>query len=180
MEVRVTRSTRRTKSVCARVVNGVLEVSAPSHMSDAELTPIIARLEQRIGLRRERARLDDRLLEDLAARLNASYFGGELRWASIAWTTQQVRRYGSCTPGRGTIRISHRVVSMPAFVLEYVVLHELAHLRVSGHGPAFWQLVNRYPLTERARGYLMGVGLEGLEGLDDVPDDVDEGAPAAE
>jgi predicted metal-dependent hydrolase len=42
-------------------------------------------------------------------------------------------------------------------VLDYVIVHELAHLEVAGHNDRFWQLVNRYPLTERARGYLIAV-----------------------
>ena len=46
---------------------------------------------------------------------------------------------------------------MPDWVLDYVLVHELAHLVVPGHGPQFWSLVDRYPRTERARGYLEGV-----------------------
>ena len=46
---------------------------------------------------------------------------------------------------------------MPSWVLDYVLVHELAHLRVPGHGPKFWALVDRYPRTERARGYLDGI-----------------------
>jgi predicted metal-dependent hydrolase len=42
-------------------------------------------------------------------------------------------------------------------VLDYLLVHELAHLEVADHGPRFWELVDRYPLTERARGYLMAL-----------------------
>jgi predicted metal-dependent hydrolase len=48
--------------------------------------------------------------------------------------------WGSCT-ARGDIGLNWRLVLAPAEVLEYVVVHELCHLRVRNHGPAFWRLV---------------------------------------
>ena len=165
------RSDRRAKTVSARVVDGVLEVLAPSSISDEELRPIVERLQQRLDRRSKRRELDDADLARIADRLNREHFGGRLSWESLTWSTNQERRYGSCTPALRTIRISHRLAAMPAFVLEYVVMHELAHLVEANHGPRFWKLVNRYPRTERARGYLMAVG---LEGLDDTPDDISD------
>ena len=103
-----------------------------------------------------------RLSRGAAAELNRQYFEGKLRWQEIRYVTNQQHRYGSCTPATGVIRVSpHRVVAMPAWVRDYVLVHELAHLREANHGPRFWKLVNRYPKTERARGYLMALGLEG-------------------
>jgi hypothetical protein len=58
------------------------------------------------------------------------------------------------------VRISSRLSREPGWVIDYVIVHELAHLSVSGHGPRFWRLVERYPLAERARGFLMARGLE--------------------
>lgn len=164
MEIRINRSDRRAKTVSARRVGDALEITAPAHLSDAELQPIIAKLAARLERRAQRHELDDAQLQQLAAQLNRRYFGGSLTWASLTWSAQQNKRFGSCTPADRSIRISHRLASMPPFVLEYVVVHELAHLVEANHGPRFWQLVNRYPLTERARGYLMAVGLEELDG----------------
>jgi predicted metal-dependent hydrolase len=81
----------------------------------------------------------------------------------IRWVSNQNKRVGSCTPSKGTIRISHHVAEMPAFVRDYVIVHELAHLVEPNHSQGFWKLVTRYPRTERARGYLMAVGLEPLD-----------------
>ena len=64
-------------------------------------------------------------------------------------------RWGSCTPGDGSIRVSTRLAPFPAWVLDYVLVHELAHLAAPDHSPRFWALVNRYPMAERARGYLI-------------------------
>ena len=54
--------------------------------------------------------------------------------------------------------VSARLAAYPRWVLDYVIVHELAHLVEASHGPAFWELVNRYPLAERARGYLIAKG----------------------
>ena len=52
-------------------------------------------------------------------------------------------RWGSCS-GRGTLSFSWRLVMAPPEVLDYVVVHELAHLREHNHGPRFWALVARH------------------------------------
>jgi predicted metal-dependent hydrolase len=163
METKIIRSAKRRKTVQARVTDGVLEVFAPARMSDRELRPIIDNLKKRIERRKRAADLDDPGLQRLALDLNRTYFDGRLTWESIRWVSNQEKCHGSCTPGRRTIRISHRMAGMPRFVLEYVIVHELTHLLHADHGREFWRLVNRYPRTERARGYLMAVGLENEE-----------------
>ncbi len=167
MKVNIVRSDRRAKTVSARRVGDAIEIAAPAHMSDAELQPIIERLTARLERRDQRRELDDADLAQIARRLNQQYFDGRLRWNSLAWSARQQKRYGSCTPADKTIRISTRLAAMPRFVLEYVVMHELAHLVEANHGPRFWKLVSRYPRTERARGYLMAVGLEEPEESDE-------------
>lgn len=158
--VEIVRSERRRRSVSAELQNGTLVVRAPATMSDAELQPVIEKLQQRLQRRLRPIPQSDEALAQQAQALNEKYFAGKLRWRSIRYVTNQQKRFGSCTPSRGTIRISQRVASMPAWVRDYVLVHELAHLQEANHGARFWQLVNRYPLTERARGYLMALGLE--------------------
>jgi len=163
MNVRIIRSDKRNRSVSARVVEDEIVIRAPAHLSDAELAPLVERLVARIERRAARATLDDAALEARARELNRQHFGGKLHWQSVRWVTNQDRRYGSCTPADGTSRISHRVAIMPRFVQDYVLMHELAHLLEPNHSARFWKAVNRYPRTERARGYLMAVGLEEVE-----------------
>jgi predicted metal-dependent hydrolase len=160
VEIRIVRSKRRYKTIQSREVNGTLEILAPARMSDAELQPYIDKLAQRAERRRARAALDDAALVKRAVLLNRRYFDGRLRWASIRWVSNQNKRYASCSPSKGAIRVSHRIASMPRFVQDYVIVHELAHLLEPNHSRRFWKLVQQYPRTERARGYLMAVGLE--------------------
>jgi predicted metal-dependent hydrolase len=163
MEIRVVRSRARTKTVSARQQQGVLVVQAPAGMTDADLAPIIERLRRRIEQRQTTRGLDNRDLQRLAETLNAHYFDGALSWRSIRWVTNQDHRWGSCTPATGTIRISHRLATVPDWVLDAVIVHELAHLIEAAHNARFWDLANRYPRTERARGYLMALSAEGEE-----------------
>jgi predicted metal-dependent hydrolase len=161
MEVKIIRSRRRKKTVEGRLESGVLVVRAPAGISDAELNPIIEKLKTKVEKKLRRHQQEsDQALEARAQELNHRYFSRKLTWQSIRYVTNQNKRFGSCSPSYGTIRISHRVECMPAWVRDYVLVHELAHLIEPNHSRAFWDLVNRYPKTERARGYLMAIGME--------------------
>ena len=162
--VHIIRSAQRRKTVSARLEDGVLIIRAPAAIRDDELATIIEGLKKRMLKRSRTAPQTDEALEKRARELNKKYFGGRLSWHSVRYVTNQNGRFGSCTPDNGTIRLSDRLATMPVWVRDYVLIHELAHLLEANHGPKFWKLVNRYPLTERARGYLMAVGLEAIEG----------------
>lgn len=94
-----------------------------------------------------------------AKELSARYLDGAAIPSSVRWVENQRHRWGSCTPDQGTIRISTRIRGMPAWVVDYVIMHELVHLLVPSHGPRFWTLVERYPRAERARGFLEGFSM---------------------
>jgi predicted metal-dependent hydrolase len=173
VQIRIIRSDRRRKTVSARLVDDgtTLEVLAPAGAGDDELAPLIEKLKGRLVARKARAETaDDSALARRAAELNREYFAGKLRWREIRYVSNQNHRFGSCTPSTETIRISHRLAAMPAWVRDYVIVHELAHLVEANHGPRFWKLVNKYPKTERARGYLMAVGMAGDEAQDEGQD----------
>lgn len=134
----------------------MLELRVPAWMPEAERQRWAERMQLRIERQLRRAAPTDERLEQRAQELNRRYFGGRLSWSSVAYAEQR-SRWGSCTFTAGVVRISSRAASLPRFVLDYLLVHELAHLEEPGHGPRFWALVNRYPLTERARGYLMAL-----------------------
>ena len=150
MNVEVIRSPRRRKTVQARRVNGVVRVTIPATMTRAEEERWVAEMVRRLERSAGAAGVD---LEERAAHLAERY---DLPApTSIRWVDNQELRWGSCTPVDGSIRISSKLVGEPGWVLDYVIVHELAHLVVPGHGGKFWDLVDRYPRAERARGWLM-------------------------
>ena len=149
LPVEVVFSTRRRSSVQASIVDGVVKVRAPASIDRDELDQMIPKLVARLE---RRYRADGVDLEARAAQLARRY---RLPLpARVTWAEQQAR-WGSCTPARGHIRISTRLAAWPPWVLDYVLVHELAHLEQPNHSPAFRALVSRYPLAERAEGFLI-------------------------
>lgn len=150
--VEVVRSPRRRRTVQARLDGDVVLVRVPASMSAAEEARWVETLVTRIE-RRSRAGAVD--LADRAAAL-ARRHGLPLP-DHITWSDNQGSRWGSCTPATREVRISTRLATLPGWVLDYVIVHELAHLSVPDHSPAFRALVARYPRAERAKGYLQAV-----------------------
>jgi predicted metal-dependent hydrolase len=107
-----------------------------------------------------------------ARELSAAYLDDRAAPTSVRWVDNMTQRWGSCTTGTGAIRLSHRLQEMPAWVVDYVLLHELAHLLEAHHNKRFWAWVDRYPRAERAKGYLEGVSAAADRGLSpgDEPD----------
>lgn len=150
MQVEVKRSQRRHKTVQARMVDGVLEIAIPGRMSAAEEQHWVEVMRARFSRGTTAGDID---LPGRAAKLAAAY---SLRGpAEIVWSERQKTLWGSCTPATGRVRIATRVAPFPDWVIDYVIVHELAHLTYSDHSAPFWELVDRYPLAERARGYLL-------------------------
>jgi hypothetical protein len=148
--VEVTRSAKRRRTVGARLVGGVLRIAIPARMSRAEEQRWTLEMTRRFQRMRSAERFD---LPARAASLSRRF--GLATPRVIKWSDDMTTRWGSCTPTDGTIRISTRIAQFPDWVVDYVIVHELAHLRVPGHGNDFWDVVRRYPKCERAIGYLI-------------------------
>jgi predicted metal-dependent hydrolase len=175
--VEVRRSARRRRTVSAyRAEDGTLVVLLPARMSRAEEQEWVEAMVARVQRSERRRKPSDAGLEKRAAQLSERYLEGLARPTSVRWVDNQGQRWGSCTPADGSIRVSARLRGMPGWVVDYVLLHELAHLLEAGHTPMFWRLVERYPRAERARGFLEGVAVaSGLEAYGEPsPGEVDE------
>lgn len=155
MPVEVVRSHRRRKTVQAVVVEGIIRVHVPARMSKHDEELYVAALVERLERRYRSEHID---LDDHAAELADRY--GLARPRSVRWSDAQKKRWGSCSTETGDIRVSSRLADYPTWVLDYVLVHELAHLDVPDHSPAFHLLVDRYPRAERARGFLIAKSYE--------------------
>jgi len=166
--IEVRRSRRRRRTVSAYREGGRTIVLIPSRFSADEERAWVEAMMRKLEAGDKRRRPSDQQLLERAVDLSRRYLGGLAEPASIAWVKNQSSRWGSCTPADGSIRISVRVKGMPSWVLDYVILHELTHLLQPGHGREFWTLLESYPRTERARGFLEGVAATtGLQRSDD-------------
>jgi hypothetical protein len=159
--VEFVRSRNRKRTISARLDGQRLIVFVPHGMSTKDELHWAEQLGERVIAQRRRHELNgDGELATRAQQLNREYFNGKLIIKSIRYVTNQRSRFGSCTPSTATIRLSDRVAKLPPFVRDAVIVHELCHLVVPDHSARFWALANRYPLMERARGYLMALGIE--------------------
>ena len=159
--VEVRRSKRRRLTVAAYREDGKVVVLVPARFTRAEEQRWVSTMLARLERSERRRRPSDAALTERAAALNERYLDGRATPASVRWVDNQLSRWGSCTPADRTIRLSTRLQGMPPWVVDYVLVHELAHLVEAGHGTAFWSLVDRYPKAERARGFLEGYAAAG-------------------
>jgi predicted metal-dependent hydrolase len=156
-EVEVRRSHRRTRTVSAYRKDGKVIVMIPARFTRAEETEWVDTMLGKLARSEQRGRRTDEQLMRRGRELSREYLNGKARPTSVRWVDNMTTRWGSCTTGEGTIRLSDRLQTMPIWVIDYVLLHELAHLLEPGHNARFWQWVDKFPKSERAKGYLEGI-----------------------
>ncbi len=152
LEVEVIRSTKRRKSVSARIVDGRIVVRMPQWMTKAQEMEYVAWMREKLERQHTATAID---LTERANQLARRYRLPTP--SSIRWVTNQRSRWGSCSPTAGEIRITDRIANFPDWVVDAVIVHELAHLVEANHSPRFHQLANRHPKQERAHGYLLAM-----------------------
>lgn len=180
--VRVVRSSKRTKTVSAAWREGRLQVNLPWGLSeqaeqdwvDRMLTKVQANPASRPGANQD--------LLQRALRLARTHLDGQVQPTEVVWSTRQQHRWGSCTPSTGRIRISSELAEMPDWVLDAVIVHELTHLKHTGHTRAFHDMAGRYPRQAEAMAFLAGVtyargrggagAAAGQNEVDQVPEDL--------
>lgn len=155
-EVEVRRSKRRRRTVSAYREGDRIIVMIPASLTRQEESEWVEKMVLRLARSEARRKPSDDSLLARAHELNDRYLGGMATPGTVRWVENQQSRWGSCTPSDRTIRLSVRLQGMPSWVIDYVLVHELAHLLEPGHDPRFWAWVERYPQAERARGYLLG------------------------
>ena len=185
--VEVRRSARRRRTVAAFWENGTAVVAIPASFSRTQEREWVHRMLEKLRLQGERGAAgagkrrprSDAALAGHAVELSAKYFAGRAVPTSVRWVSNQNSRWGSATPSDGSIRLSDKLRSMPQWVIDYVLLHELAHLLVAGHNAAFWRLLEAYPETGRAKAFLEGVSFATSRGLAPAGEDDDVDGPGA-
>lgn len=161
-DLEIRRSARRRRTLTVFRERGRLVALVPAGMTAAQertlLPPLIERFLRREALRTQPLPTDDlaRRARDLYDTFMAARTALPLPPFSIRWVGNQQRRWGSCTAGDGSIRLSSRLQTMPLWVSDYVILHELAHLFEPNHSRAFHDLLAAYPHIERAKAFLQG------------------------
>jgi predicted metal-dependent hydrolase len=179
--VLVRRSARRRRTVSITRREGDLVIAIPAAFSARQEREWAKKMVDQLVAkesRRRPARRSDAELMAMAREVSEAHLGGRAHPTSVTWSTRQNTRWGSCTPADGTIRLSHQLQGMPDYVVRSVMMHELVHLLVPGHGPEFKALMAAYPQAEKAQGFLDGVSwakdMPALDG-DDVEEEPGKG-----
>ncbi len=157
IEIRLSAKRRKTASAVWR--DGKVVVSLPAALPESERSKIVNGLVKRVM--RKRQIMDSHSSEslELRARQLADRYIDGVRPNSVRWVANQNTRWGSCTPRNGDIRISDRLLLVPMWVLDAVIVHELAHLLELNHSHRFHAIANRYPRMEEAMTFLSGFSL---------------------
>lgn len=156
-EVVIRVSERRRKTVAAYWEGPRIVVVVPKRLAKRDRQAYADELAAKLIANRNKTRPTDAELHERANYLSRTFLGGQAVPTAVQWSTRQMHRWGSCTATDGTIRVSARLQGAPQFVIDAVLVHELAHLLHSDHSPAFYELANKFPRQRDAELFLKGM-----------------------
>jgi predicted metal-dependent hydrolase len=156
-EIELRISQRRRKTVAAYWEGDRIVIVFPQRVPKRDRQAYVDELAAKLIAGRAKDRPTDADLHKRAAYLSRTYLKNQAKPTSVVWSTRQHARWGSCTAAEGTIRISARLQGAPQYVIDAVLVHELAHLLESDHSPAFYDLANRFPRQRDADLFLKGL-----------------------
>jgi hypothetical protein len=163
-QYRVVRKERRRRSISAFRQGGVIEIHIPAKMSKRQELEIIPEMIAMVLRREGRSRKTDLQLLEIGMELLAKYLPDfDVAPASINWRNMS-ERWGSCTTVDRTIRISDRLIGAPNYALNYIIFHELIHLRIPGHDQDFYNYLNRFTDQQKCEAFLEGFELGSQSG----------------
>lgn len=156
--VQIVRSKKRRKTISSYWRENKLVVQVPATLDEKTERSFVDEMLKKYRQKQQKKELgqSDSALEQRAAELDQFYFDGAAAAQSVRWVTNQNKRWGSASYAQRTIRLSSKLQQMPAWVRDYVLVHELAHLAAprAGHGPEFQKLLNRFQRRADADLYL--------------------------
>jgi len=161
-EVEIRASTRRTKTGNAHWSGSRVVVQIPARLRGRARDEFVNELVDRLLQQRPHTSGHDASLEERANVLAELYNDG-VKPLSVRWVTNQRQRWASCSPATREIRVSTRLRQCPEWVIDAVLVHELAHLQEIDHSPGFYEIADRHPRQRECalflEGYALGLGL---------------------
>ena len=128
--------------VSVSLEDGAFQISTPTGISEEDRAAAVKEVVER-WYRREAARLLPEIVERWQSRVSR-------KKPTQVLIRSQRRRWGSCSSD-GSIRLNCRIIMAERALIDYVVVHELAHLAVMDHSPRYWNVVKRALPDYKAR-----------------------------
>jgi YgjP-like, metallopeptidase domain len=178
-EVEIRASTRRKKTGTAHWAGSRIVVQIPARLRGRERRAFVDDLVERLLVQRPANSAGDASLEERSRVLAELYNDGVVP-SSVRWVSNQRTRWASCSPATREIRISSRLRQCPEWVIDAVLVHELAHLQEADHSAAFNEIAYRHPRQGESElfleGFALGLGLRIEAGdVDLAPDSANVG-----
>ncbi|MCK5760063.1 MAG: M48 family metallopeptidase [Candidatus Delongbacteria bacterium] len=154
----IQRSKRRKKTLQAVLKGDTVKVLVPFTTGDIEINKFLDKFLKKLE-RKNIILNNDKELLSRANKLKKKFIPDAPDF-TIVFQESLKRTWGKCFTNQRKIVINPVLATYPKWVLDFVIVHEIAHLLIPNHGKEFRELVDRFKLKERAVGFLMAKGMK--------------------